>query len=171
MTHIPENSLLRSVAKPNALTIIEHLSNSTQTISLNNKVKLNSSNNWFGSFSPAISNDIITLPIGYYYYIESSIQAYETGSYDYNEYTSIQHYDENNSVLIGTPGTVVTSYGEDNQLWSRDSVARIILDCSSSSKNISIRITENLGHTHINYNLDQVIYAGLGRTIIWQLDT
>ena len=132
MTHIPENSVLRSVAKPNALTIIDHTLSSTQTVSLNNKVKLNSSNNWFGSFSPTISNDIITLPSGYYYYIESSIQAYETGTYNGNEYTTIQHYDEDASALIGTPSSVVTSYGEDNKLWSRDSVARIILDCTTS---------------------------------------
>ncbi len=135
MTHIPENSKLKSVARPNALTVIDHTFSSTQTISLNNKVKLNSSNNWFGSFSPTISNDVITLPSGYYYYIESTIQAYETGTYNGYEYTTVQHYDESSSALIGTTGTVVSSgYGEDNQLWSRDSVARVILDCTSSSK-------------------------------------
>ena len=172
MTHIPENSVLRSVAKPNALTVIDHTLSSTQTISLNNKVNLNSSNNWFGSFSPTINNDIITLPSGYYYYIESSIQAYETGTYNGNEYTTIQHYDESSSSLIGTTGTVVSAgYGEDIYLWSRDSVARVILDCTSSSKNISIKITENSGHTHVNYNLDQVSYAGSGRTTIWQLNS
>lgn len=172
MTHIPENSVLRSVAKPNALTVIDHTLSSTQTVSLNSKVKLNSSNNWFGSFSPTISSDIITLSSGYYYYIESSIQAYETGSYNFNEYTTVQHYDESTSSLIGTPGTVISSgYGEESYLWSRDSVARVILDCTSSSKNISLKITDNLGHTHINYNLDQVTYAGSGRTTIWQLNS
>ena len=172
MTHIPENSVLRSVAKPNALTVIDHTLSSTQTISLNNKVNLNSSNNWFGSFSPTINNDIITLPSGYYYYIESSIQAYETGTYNGNEYTTIQHYDESSSSLIGTTGTVVSAgYGEDNYLWSRDSVARVILDCTSSSKNISIKITENSSHTHVNYSLDQAVYAGSGRTTIWQLNS
>tara|TARA_B000000557_G_scaffold228188_1_gene199581 strand:- start:2059 stop:2580 length:522 start_codon:yes stop_codon:yes gene_type:complete len=172
MTHIPENSKLRSVAKPSALTVIDHTFSSTQTITLNNRVKLNSSNNWFGSFSPTISNDIITLPSGYYYYIESTIQAYETGNYSgWNEYTTIQHYDESSSGLIGTPGSVVTAgYGEDNKLWSRDSVARVILDCTSSSKNISVKITENSEHTHVNYNLAQVIYSGGGRTTIWQLN-
>ena len=172
MTHIPENSSLKSVARPNAITVINHTEGSSQAATLNNKVQLNSSNNWFGSFSPTISNDIITLPSGYFYYIESAIQAYETGTYNSNEYTTIQHYDESASSFVGTPGTVVTAgYGEDSKLWSRDSVARIILDCTSSSKDISIKITDNLGNSHINYNLDQWIYAGIGRTTIWQLNS
>lgn len=172
MTFIPDNSLnLKNVAQPRALTILEHSQSTSQTIVLNNKVQLSTSHNWFGNFTPVVSSDIIILPQGYCYYIESSIQAYDTGSYNYNEYTSIQHYDETNSLLVGTVGTVVTAgQGEDQYTWSRDSVARIILDCSSNSLNISLKIIDNSGHTHINYNSDQVTYAGLGRTVIWQLD-
>ena len=172
MTHIPENSSLRSVARPNAITLIDHTFSSTQTLAVNNRIILNNSNNWFESFNPTINNDVITLPAGYYYYVESTIQAYRTSGWNGSEWTSIQHYDESSSSYFGTIGTVVTAgYGEDSKLWSRDSVARIIIDCASSSKDISIKIQANSGHSHINYNLGHWTYSGGGRTTIWQLNS
>tara|TARA_A100000164_G_scaffold211672_1_gene187613 strand:- start:3426 stop:3947 length:522 start_codon:yes stop_codon:yes gene_type:complete len=173
MSFIPDNSKAKSLAKPNALTVISHTQSTTQTITVDNKVELDTINNWYGSFTPTISSDVITLPSGYFYYIESATQAYTTGTYSYNHATSFQHYDETNSVYTGTIGSVVSSYTESQQTFSRDSVARLLIDCSSSSINISFKVQDNSGngHTHVNYNAAQYTYAALGRTVIWQLNT
>ncbi len=173
MSYIPENSKVKELARPNALTVIKHTQSTTQTITVNNKVKLDTINNWFGSFTPTITNDVITLPSGYFYYIESSSQAYiiDSSSYSYNHVTSFQHYNETSSSLAGTIGTVASSYSEDLQTFSRDSTARLLIDCSSSSAEVSFKIVSNSNHTHVNYNSSQYTYAGLGRTIIWQLNT
>lgn len=172
MTYVPQNSLnCRNVAQPYALTLIAHKQVSDQTATVGNLVKISTTTlNWFGNFTPIVFNDVITLPSGYKYYIESSIQAYETSTYDYNEYTSVRHYNETSSNFVGTTGSVITFHAEEDLLWSRDSVARTSLDCTSSSIDISLRITENVGHTRINYSLDQEKYAGVGRTLIWQLN-
>lgn len=173
MSYIPDNSKAKSLAKPNALTVIKHTQGTSQTITVDNKVELDTINNWYGSFTPTISSDVITLPSGYFYYIESAAQAYANAGYSYNHVTSFQHYDETNSSYVGTIGTLASSYTESQQTFSRDSVARFLVDCSSSSINISFKIQDNpgTGHSHINYNSGQVAYAALGRTVIWQLNT
>ena len=173
MSYIPDNSKVKELARPNALTVIKHTQSTSQIATVNNKVSLDTVNNWFGSFTPTISNDIITLPAGYFYYIESSSQAYiiDSASYNFNHVTSFQHYNETSSSLTGTIGTVASSYSEDLQTFSRDSTARLLLDCSSASADVSFRIHSNSGHTHINYNSSQYDYAALGRTVIWQLNT
>ena len=173
MTFIQQNSINnRIVAQPEALSVIEHTQGTSQSITVNNKVQLNTVHKWFGNFTPTISSDVITLPAGYFYYLESMSQVYETGVYGYDEHTTFQHYNETSSSLVGTPCTYVTSgYGEDTIDFSRDSIARVLLDCSSSAIDISFKITANNGHSHINYNYDQHGYAGMGRTVIWQLNT
>ena len=173
MTFIQQNSIdNRNVAQPEALTVIAHTQGTSQSITIGNKVQLNTVYNWFGSFTPTISNDVITLPAGYFYYVESMAQVYEVNSYGYNEHTTLQHYNETSSSLIGTSCTYATSgYGEDNLDFSRDSIARVLLDCSSSAIDITFKITANSGHSHINYNSDQHGWAGMGRTVIWQLNT
>ena len=110
MTFIQQNSINnRNVAQPEALTVIEHTQGTSQSITVNNKVQLNTIHKWFGNFTPTISSDVITLPSGYFYYIESMAQVYETGGYGGDEHTTLQHYNETSSSLVGTPCTIATA--------------------------------------------------------------
>jgi len=173
MSYVPSHQLSYPVAQPKALTVIEHTASTTQSITVGNRVVIGTVHNWFGSFSPTISTNQFTLTSGYYYYIESSIQVYATGSWTGTMDTSFQHYDETNTANIGTPATIFGLYGysADNELFSRDSCAKVLIDCTSASRDISIKITANDGQfDRINYNASQFERAGLGRTVIWQLE-
>lgn len=169
MSYVPSHAELPILAQPIALTVIEHTASTTQTISVGNRVNIGTIHNWYGSFSPTITTNQITLSSGYYYYLESSIQAYKTGTFIAGMYTSFQHYDETGASSIGTVATVAQISNEDDLLFSRDDCSRVLIDCSSASKDVSLKITANQTFDRINYNSSNYIYAGLGRTVIWQL--
>jgi hypothetical protein len=137
MSYTPSHQLSRKVANPKALTVIEHTTSTTQTISVGNRVQVGNINNWYGSFSPTIATNQITLPSGYYYYIESMVNAYMTSGHELDSYLSYQHYDETGSANIGTLATIFATYNEDNELFSRDGCARALIDCTSASKDLS----------------------------------
>ena len=171
MSYVPSHQLGVTLAQPKALTIIEHTASSTQTLTIGNRVNIGTIHNSFGSFSPTISTNKITLDSGYYYYIETSIQVYQAGSFSYNSYVSFIHYDENASTNIGLPATVFQTAYEDYVLFSRDACARVLIDCTSSSKEVSIVPTASVGNfNRINYNTS-TRYAGMGRTVIFQLES
>lgn len=173
MSYVPSHQSALSLAKPNALTIIQHTESTTQTITVGNKVQIGTIHNWFGSFSPSISSDAITLPSGYWYYMETGIQTYVIGSFTSSIDTSFQHYNETSSSYVGTKATNfgVYGYSADLELFTRDASARALIDCTSSSVEISIKITANDGYNRINYNSGHYVNAGIGRSIIWQLNS
>ena len=176
MSYVPSHktTLGDPIAQPNALTVIEHTGSTTQTVVVGNKVNIGTIHNWYSNFNPVISNNIFTLPSGYYYYLETNVQSYKVGtSSSWSLMTiSFQHYDETNSSNIGTEASNYGNYGNsaDNFLHNRDECAKALIDCTSSSRDISIKILSNAGnYDRINYNTGQG-YSGLGRTVIWQLD-
>ncbi len=172
MTYIPTNTSTKKLAQPSALTVIEHTASTTQTISVGNKINIGTVHNWYASFTPTITNNIITLSSGYYYYLESSIQAYKTGSFITNMYLTTQHYDETNTQNIGIPGTTFQWSQQDSSTFSRDACARTLIDCSSSSLDVSLKIIASTGFDRINYNGGAYdVYNGRGRTVIWRLNT
>ena len=172
MSYVPSHADSPILAQPVALTVIEHTGSTTQTITVGNRVNVGTVHNWYGSFSPTISTNQITLPSGYYYYVESSIQAYKDGTFVDTMHTTFQHYNETGSANIGTPSTITQINEEDDLLFSRDDAARALIDCSSAAMDISLKITANTTFSHINYNSgSSYIWAGLGRTVIWQLES
>ena len=171
MSYVPSHKTPTNVAQPIALTIIEHTLTTSQSIAIGNKVQVGTIHNWFGSFSPTISNNQITLPSGFLYYIETTVQCNRVGGFSYVDHiATFQMYDETNSSNIGTPFTVTQAeFEQDDELYSRDSCGRAFLDCTSSSINFSIKVQATENWTHINYNGNQNYNTGQGRTIIWQL--
>lgn len=173
MSYTPSHQSSRTVAQPNALTVIEHTTSTTQGITTGNRIEIGTVHNWYGSFSPSISTNQITLPSGYYYYIESMINAYISATYSMSSYVSYQHYNETGSANIGLPATLFAGYYEDSVTLSRDACARALIDCTSAAMTISLKVTGNTGNfDKINYSApasDQD-YAGFGRTVIWQLE-
>lgn len=161
------------LAVPNDLVFIQHTQGTTQTLTVGNKVQLNTATTKYGTWSPTITSDVITLPSGYFYYIESSAQFYyeSGGSHGSNMYTTQQHYDETNTQYVGVAGTCFSSQGEDLQLFSRDEKAKTFIDCTSTGIDISLKITANLTHNYVNYTSGHYLYSGLGRTIIWRLNS
>lgn len=172
MSYTPSHMSAYPVAQPNALTVIEHTASTTQSITVGNRVSIGTVHNWFGSFSPSISSDQFTLPSGYYYYIETNVQCYDTGGLGSTQDFSFQHYDETNSSNTGTLATNfgVYGYSQDLEVFSRDACAKALIDCTSAARNVSIKIISNDGYTNVNYNAGQSNYGGLGRTVIFQLN-
>ena len=170
MSYVPSHQIGVTLAQPKALTIIEHTASTTQTLTVGNRVNIGTIHNSYGSFSPTISTNKITLDSGYYYYVETSIQVYQAGSFSFNSYVSFVHYNETGTANIGLPATVFQTAYEDSLLFSRDACARTLIDCTSSSMDISIKTTANVGNfNYINYNTG-TRYAGMGRTVIFQLE-
>lgn len=172
MSYVPSHQGSYPVAQPKALTVIQHTSGTSQTITVGNRVNIGTVHNWFGSFSPTIATNQFTLASGYYYYLETNVQCYIAGSFTATMDMSFQHYDETNTSNIGTLATNFGIYGysQDNELFSRDACAKALIDCTSAARNISIKIISNDGYDRINHNAAQTQYAGLGRTVIWQLE-
>ena len=168
MSYVPSHQAGFKLAQPQALTFIEHTASTTQTISVGNKVNIGTIYTKFGSFSPTISSDVLTLPSGYFYYIESAVQGFKV-AFVANCQVSTQHYDETNNQSIGTQATVFQVSQADQSLFSRDACARALLDCTSGSRDISLKITSVTNFDAVNYNAAGYVYAGLGRTVIWQL--
>lgn len=171
MSYVPSHVNPSLLAQPQAITVIEHTAGTSQTISNGNRIQIGTVHNWYGSFSPTIATNQVTLPSGYYYYVESTVQAYQLNvGFNLNGYITYKHYDETNTADIGVTATTwQAGSGPDYQLFARDSVARALIDCTSSGIDFSIKISAFLNCDRINYNADQYIYAGLGRTVIWQL--
>lgn len=172
MSYVPSHKTTSDpIAQPNALTVIEHITSTSQTPSVGGRVNIGTIHNWYGNFSPIISNDIFILPVGYYYYLETNVQSYILGTISNNMTISFQHYDETNSTNIGTIASNYGAYGNSasNFLHNRDECAKALINCTSSSMNVSIKIISNNGYDRINYANDQQ-YSGLGRTVIWQLN-
>ena len=175
MSYVPSHQSSYPVAQPKALTVIEHTTSTNQTITVGNRVDIGTIRNWYGSFSPSISTNKITLPIGYYYYLETSVQTYAVNNPSNWYYTdfSFQHYNETSSANVGTLATNFGAYGysQDLELFSRDACAKLLLDCTSGAIDISIKVVSNDGYDRMNYTGGNQPYSGYGRTVIWQLES
>lgn len=173
MSYVPSHrpTTGNELGQPNALTAIEHTASETQTVTVGNKVNIGTVHNWYGSFTPTISSDVFTLPSGYWYYLETAVQSYITGTVSTYMAFSFQHYNETGSANLGTLATNYGLYGiaQDTYPYSRDACAKVLIDCTSAAMNVSIKVSANEVYDRINYNSGQLL-SGLGRTVIWQLN-
>ena len=171
MSYVPShrNGSQEALAQPNSLVLIPStIYTTTATYKTSGKIGLQTPTTWYGSWTPSITSDVITLPSGYYYFIESAQQVYWGAGGD-KSYMDVQVYDETNSQYIGQLGKAAYhDYGNDEGN-TRDRCAFALIDCSSSGIDISIRIIQNVGLLSINYQ-NTSANAGYGRTIIWRLD-
>jgi hypothetical protein len=172
MSYVPshDGGLL---AQPESLVFIPMTQSSTQAPAVNTAINLDAAQTQFGAWSVSITSDIITLPSPYFYLIESSVQAYYTGSAGTSDYYEHQVYDETNSNYVGSIARIQRSEGEDTQLESRDEKARYYVNVSSGSLNISIKtksFTSNFNRINYNGDATWTNNTGSGRVIIWRLN-
>ena len=168
MSYVPSHrdSNQEGLAQPDSLVLIPSVVNSGYVTS--GKIGLQTPTVWFGSWTPSITSNVITLPSGYYYFIESA-QAVHYGDGGHLSYMEAQVYDETNSSYIGQLGRCAYhDYGHqaDN---TRDGAAFALIDCVSSGIDISVKLKTNSGLRSINHT-DSSNRAGYGRTVIWRLD-
>lgn len=172
MSYYPNDALQDLIAQPDALVFLPHTVGTSTTITVGNKIGLSTPTTEFGTWSPTITSDVITLDSGYYYYIQSAPQFYSVGgSSPFQFYTTHQHYNETSAAYVGVQGTSFAPSTEQVQTFARDEACKFFVDCTSASIDISIKITANYLNDRVNYNSAQYVYAGLGRTIIWRLNS
>ena len=176
MSYVPSHAggLL---AQPESLVFIPMTQGTSQIPSVNTKIQLDAAQTQFGTWSVSITNDVITLPSGYFYLIESSVQALYTTSAVASDYYKHQIYDETNGAYVGTEAKLMKAAGEDSALDTKDEKARYYVDCSSISLDISIKTTDkSAAFDRINYTVGVdgpgylwTWHTGSGRVIIWRL--
>jgi len=170
MSYLPKNRSLAALAKPDSLVYIKSDSSTYgQSIANDLVIGLQTPEIHYGNWTPSINNDIITLPQGYYYYLEQTQQLYMDTNYDPTSVGKIQWYDEGANSYIGTIGYIHKSNKEDFLLESGDEVACAFIDATSSSFTVSSRVLSQTGFLYTNAQLTQHGYCGLGRQIIWRL--
>ena len=171
MTYIPAHTKGETVAVPAGLAVVPSATSASgQTLVTGNKVNLGSASALEGSWTPSVSGDIITLPAGYYYYLEAAQQGYHVGSVLTTGYLETQWYNETSSVSIGTIGLLHMTVYEDSALTSYDEVACAFIDAVSADVDVSVKIGNFAIVDTINNTSAQNIYAGYGRQLIWRLD-
>lgn len=173
MSYLPNYKNTAVLATPASFVIIPSLTATSGFIlSTGMKAPLASPQTMVGTLTPTITNNVITLPSGYYYYLEMTQQAYFSGAVPGSDaYVEQMWYNETSSSYFGTAGRINQSTFEDGLLISYDEVACAFLDATSSSIDVSARIKSFSGFQELNYSSGQSPYGGFGRQLIWQLDT
>tara|TARA_A100001391_G_scaffold129076_1_gene88332 strand:+ start:994 stop:1515 length:522 start_codon:yes stop_codon:yes gene_type:complete len=172
MSYVPSHASAVNLAKPDALVFIPASESTSNAATVGNLIPLGTPSTKFGTWSPTITSDVITLPSGYYYYIESSHQIAHPSSFNYGYYLEWSIFDETNTANIGVPALMYATVGADSNNVTRDDAAHALIDCTSSGIDISIKITANNGIQYVNYfpYSGTGAYFGLGRVIIWRLN-
>jgi len=123
-----------------------------------------------GSDTYSVSNGVITLPSGYYYLIRGGLGAGISTSYSTfaGLYVKYQFYDTNNSTHIGRRGTL--TWQENPLLEGGDDYAIAVVDASSVSQNVDLRVVKKngTGMTIDNTTYQYYTYAGHSRVEIWK---
>ena len=170
MSYLPNLKNTAVLATPASFVIIPSLTATLGfTLSTGMKAPLSSPQVMVGSWTPTITNDTITLPSGYYYYLEMTQQVYYSGTATNSAYAEQMWYNESSSSYIGTAGRLNKTTFEDTLLTSYDEVACAFLDATSSSIDVSAKIKSFTGFQELNYSSGQSPYGGFGRQLIWQL--
>ena len=172
MSYVPSHTG-GALAQPNSLVFIPMTQSTSQAATVGTPVNLSAAVTKFGAWSVTIASDKVTLPSGYHYLIEAVIVPYYTGSASNTDFIEFQIYDETNLTHVGTKAMIHRSTGEDGGLTSRDEKCRYFADCSSSSIDISVKLTAaTAAWNRLNYSTNSFTkYSGSGRIIIWRLES
>jgi|SRR5210317_506269 len=118
-----------------------------------------------------IASDQITLPSGYWYYLEASVQGYFTGS-DPSQAAFMQYawYDSTGTTQLGNIGRVGRQFtGQEASVITADEKSIALIDATSSSVTVELKLLSRSVFNYANYTTAQSIYSNLGRTLIMQL--
>ncbi len=132
-----------------------------------------SATQWLGSTHSniTISSGQITLPSGYYYYLEGTIQTYFTGADNLQQaYTIFSWYDVGTGFPVGSKGRNGRDFtGSDTSLTAADEKAIYLCDATAGAVTLEMKVVSNNIFNVINSLASQYLFAGLGRTVLVQL--
>lgn len=114
-----------------------------------------------------LSGGKVTLPAGYWYFVDASAQAISS-TFDSND--QLQYQWHNESAYIGTRGRVAFNGTSSFALLSSYDERALALVYAASALTLSLRVLVNSGVTGANSTAEaQYTYAGMGRAVVFQL--
>ena len=147
------NNLVMSAGK-----VIEFVGTRAMKGNLHNQITINAS----GS---------ITLPSGYYYYLEGTTQGYYASVTDPSDTAAALYQWHEGTTAVGSRGQIKRQYqGSDAILTTADEKAIHFVDATAGAVEEFLKIMTFTKFTHINYSSDQYVYAGFGRAVVVQLE-
>ena len=168
MSYVPSH-IGQALINPSALCVCSANNNTASAVG--SDVQFSAAADFIGSLASLLSfsSGIITLPSGFWYFLEGSTQAYDT-SFSSSMYCQYQWHD--GTTGQGSHGRVVHPPTADAQLTGRDEKAFFFVDATAGAVSVSLRVTgkTSVDTTGLNSTSAQYIYAGMGRAIIWRLD-
>jgi hypothetical protein len=143
------------------------------SISAGTQIPHTSASQWLGSTHSniTISSGQITLPSGYYYYLEGTIQTYFTGS-DPSQLAEayFSWYDVGTGLAVGSQGRNGRDFaGSDASLTAADEKAIYLCDATAGAVTLEMKVISTSIFDEANSLATQYVYAGLGRTVLVQL--
>lgn len=120
-----------------------------------------------------IASDQITLPSGYWYYLEASVQGYFTGS-DTPQAAFMEYawYNSTGTTQLGNIGRVGRQFtGQEASVVTADEKSIALIDATSSSVTVELKLLSYSLFDYANYPTVQGIYSNVGRTLIMQLSS
>lgn len=155
-------------AIPEALALLTLSSQGAPTT--DSVLNLSSINNVQGTSGIVISAGSMTLPGGYWYYLEGSSQAI-SGTFDTNDQLQYRWYNNNTATYFGARGRVAFNWTSSDQLLSSYDERAVALIYAATDTAVSLRCVLNSGITGTNnISEPQYIYAALGRALVIKLD-
>lgn len=168
MSYVPSH-IGQTLMNPSAIAVCTPANNTSSTVG--SDIQFNAAVDFFGSLTTSLSfsSGVITLPSGYYYFLEGSTQTY---AQFLNSLTHCEYQWHDGTGFIGSHGRVVQQQIPDIQLTGRDEKAFILVDATAGAVSVSLRITsvDRIFASGVNSTSTQYIYAGMGRATIWRLD-
>lgn len=169
MTYLPDTI----IAPPVGACLCAQPTNITLSTGL--IIKHISAASWVGSLASSLTfnaSGSITLPSGYYYYLESTVAGYYSGSATANAHINTQWYLSSSSTAIGSEGRTgrqILQSG-DYKTTTADEKAIVLVDATSSAVEVELKVNSFLNFDYANSTASQYQYAGYGRALIIQLD-
>ena len=144
---------------------------SSTTLGANNKHLWGSTENLYGTNICTVNAGTITLPSGYYYLLEgSSAPAGSASGSGVGAVLTIQFYNETVSSYQGTQGFHrggISSNQDIYQPFSKDEMAKVWIDASGSSVDVSLRIVSFNEFSNIDTTQR---WNGESRCLVWRFD-
>ena len=164
MTYIVSTAFNSLAIDLDSLTV---LSNSTTdfSISAGTVMQLGEEDQLCGSATYSVSSGVITLPSGYYYLVKGVFSA--TAPSDYaTAFISYQFYDTGVSSYLGRRGWLI--WQEYPKLNGGDEYAIALIDATSSSQTIDLRVVTKNGTISGDPTGSQSEYVGLSRVEVYK---
>jgi hypothetical protein len=121
----------------------------------------------------SLSSGSLVLPIGYWYYVDASVEFHLVGTLPANyqqAYAKTSLYE--GTQRVSTQGhNAMQQSGKDSALFSADEKSLALIDATASAVTLTMKLDDVYLFNAINNTTDaQYVYAGQGRALIIQLE-